>query len=137
MYLIGFPLLVIPFAIYNMIAFLTPGVSWSDAIATFALPSGVDWSLSAGDVLLALAVLLLAVELVKATRIGTRSVVDHVLSAILFVAMAAEFLMLPQAATSTFFILTAMGLADVIAGIIIGLRSRPPDLAIEPFEHGA
>ena len=24
MYLIGFPLLVIPFAIYNMIAFLTP-----------------------------------------------------------------------------------------------------------------
>ena len=25
MYLIGFPLLVIPFAIYNMIAFLTPG----------------------------------------------------------------------------------------------------------------
>ena len=30
MYLIGFPLLVIPFAIYNMIAFLTPGVSWTD-----------------------------------------------------------------------------------------------------------
>ena len=30
MYLIGFPLLVIPFAIYNMIAFLTPGVNWTD-----------------------------------------------------------------------------------------------------------
>jgi len=26
---IGFPLLLIPFAIYNMVAFLTPGVSWT------------------------------------------------------------------------------------------------------------
>ena len=31
MFLIGFPLLVIPFAIYNMIAFLMPGVSWTGA----------------------------------------------------------------------------------------------------------
>ena len=31
MYLIGFPLLVIPFAIYNMIAFLTPGLNWTDS----------------------------------------------------------------------------------------------------------
>ena len=30
MYLIGFPLLVIPFAIYNMIAFLMPGLNWTD-----------------------------------------------------------------------------------------------------------
>ena len=27
--MIGFPLLLIPFAIYNMIAFLTPDVNWS------------------------------------------------------------------------------------------------------------
>ena len=34
MYLIGFPLLLIPFAIYNMIAFLMPGVSWTDTLTT-------------------------------------------------------------------------------------------------------
>ena len=34
MYLIGFPLLVVPFAIYNMIAFLTPGMSWTDTVAS-------------------------------------------------------------------------------------------------------
>ena len=34
MYLIGFPLLVIPFAIYNMIVFLTPGVNWTDTITS-------------------------------------------------------------------------------------------------------
>ena len=40
MYLIGFPLLVIPFAIYNMIAFLTPGVGWTDAMTTRASDLG-------------------------------------------------------------------------------------------------
>ena len=40
MYLIGFPLLVIPFAIYNMIAFLTPGVNWTDTITSVQLMSG-------------------------------------------------------------------------------------------------
>ena len=35
MYLVGFPLLVIPFAIYNIVEFLmpgaTPGALWTDA----------------------------------------------------------------------------------------------------------
>ena len=29
MFVLRFPLLLIPFAVYNMIAFLTPGVSWT------------------------------------------------------------------------------------------------------------
>ena len=29
MSMLGFPLLLIPFAIYNIIAFLMPGVSWT------------------------------------------------------------------------------------------------------------
>ena len=37
MYLLGFPLLLIPFAIYNMIAFLTPGVSWTAPVTTGVL----------------------------------------------------------------------------------------------------
>ena len=40
MYLIGFPLLVITFAIYNMIAFLTPSLAWTANIATIHLISG-------------------------------------------------------------------------------------------------
>ena len=46
MYLIGFPLLVIPFAIYNMIAFLTPGLNWTDAITSVDLMSGATWTVS-------------------------------------------------------------------------------------------
>ena len=42
MFLIGIPLLIIPFAIYNMIAFLTPTLSWTDKVATIHLISGQD-----------------------------------------------------------------------------------------------
>ena len=79
MYLIGFPLLVIPFAIYNMIAFLTPGLSWTDHVATFHLISGQDWTVTPEDILLAFSVLLLSVEVMKATRMGVRAIIDHVL----------------------------------------------------------
>ena len=52
MYLIGFPLLIIPFAIYNMIAFLTPGVNWTDKVPTIHLVSGQDWTVTPEDLLL-------------------------------------------------------------------------------------
>ena len=35
---------VIPFAIYNIVAFLMPGVSWTGADAT-SMVSGGDWSI--------------------------------------------------------------------------------------------
>jgi hypothetical protein len=62
MYLIGFPLLVIPFAIYNMIAFLTPGMAWIDKAASIRLISGQDWMMTPQDMLLAFSALLLAVR---------------------------------------------------------------------------
>src|SRR5674476_72102 len=71
MFLIGFPLLLVPFAIYNIIAFLMPGVSWSSTLTTVHLASGADWTMSAGDMLIVLAVLLLFGEVMKSTRIGS------------------------------------------------------------------
>ena len=40
MFLIGFPLLLVPFAIYNIVAFLMPGVSWTGALATVHMKIG-------------------------------------------------------------------------------------------------
>ena len=47
MFLVGFPLLIIALAIYNMIAFLTPGVNWTDTITSVHLISGATWSVTA------------------------------------------------------------------------------------------
>jgi hypothetical protein len=134
MYLIGFPLLVIPFAIYNMIAFLTPGVSWSAAVVTFTLVSGAGWAVTASDLLLMLAVLLLPLEIYKATRLGVRSMVDHILSLALFIVMLLEFLLVRQAGTSTFFILMAISLVDVLGGFIVTLRTAQRDMTIEKID---
>ena len=134
MYLIGFPLLVIPFAIYNMIAFLTPGLSWTDHVATFHLISGQDWTVTPEDILLAFSILLLSVEVMKATRMGVRAIIDHVLSMVLFIAMLIEFLLVKQAGTSTFFILMVISLVDVLAGFIVTARTAQRDIAIDRIE---
>jgi len=134
MYLIGFPLLVIPFAIYNMIAFLTPGMGWTDQVATVRLMSGQDWTVTPEDVLLAFAILLLSIEIMKAARVGMRTIVDHALSMILFVGMLVEFLLVRQAGTSTFFILMVISLVDVMGGFTITARTAQRDIAIERVE---
>jgi len=131
MYLIGFPLLVIPFAIYNMIAFLTPGMSWTDTVATIHLISGKDWTVTPEEILLAFSVILLGVEIVKATRMGIRGLMDHILSMILFIAMLVEFLLVARAGTSTFFILMVISLVDVLAGFIITARTAQRDIQID------
>jgi hypothetical protein len=131
MFLLGFPLLLVPFAIYNMIAFLTPGVSWTSPVATVHMMSGQDWILTWEDVLIALAILLLWVEIIKSTRMGMRSVMDHILAMALFIAMLVEFLLVQRAATSTFFLLTTMALFDVLAGFIVGMRSAARQVEIE------
>src|SRR6476660_8735294 len=134
MYLIGFPLLVITFAIYNMIAFLTPSLAWTANIATIHLISGQDWTVTPEDILLALAIVLLGVEVVKATRMGIRGLMDHVLSMLLFIVMLVEFLLVMRAGTSTFFILMVICLVDVMAGFIITARTAQRDIQVERVE---
>ena len=134
MYLIGFPLLVIPFAIYNMIAFLTPGLGWTSDVASIRLISGQDWTVTPEDVLLGFSILLLGIEVIKATRMGLRGIVDHILSMVLFIAMLVEFLLVARAGTSTFFILMVISLVDVMAGFIITARTAQRDIQIERTE---
>ena len=58
MYLIAFPLLLIPFALYNMIAFLLD-MQFSTTLFILPLLSGSNMPVSTGDMLVMLALLLL------------------------------------------------------------------------------
>ena len=131
MFILGFPLLLIPFAIYNIIAFLMPGVAWTGAIVTVHMVSGGDCTLSPGDMLVTLGILVLFGEVMKSTRIGIRTVVDHALSFILFLGMLVEFLLVKQCATATFFLLLAISFIDVLGGFAVTLRSAQRDLTVE------
>jgi hypothetical protein len=117
MSMIGFPLLLIPLAIFNIIVFLMPGVSFTDPIITVALVSKAVWKVTFGDMLLAFGMLLLLLEVFKAVRPGGKYLTDHLLALLVFAGAAAEFVMLPQFATSVFFLLAVLTLVDFLAGV--------------------
>src|SRR6266850_328570 len=96
MSMIGFPLLLIPLAIYNIIVFLMPGVSFTDPVLKLTLMSGAGWPLTLSDMLLALAILMLLFEVIKGARPGAKYLTDHLLSLIVFGGAAAEFLLWPR-----------------------------------------
>ena len=127
MSMIGFPLLLIPLAIYNIIVFLMPGVSFADPLVKIMLVSGAEWPLTLSDILLALSALLLLSEVIKGARPGAKYLTDHLLSLIVFAAAAAEFVLWPKFGTSTFFLLTLLALVDFLSGI--ALRTRRGALA--------
>jgi hypothetical protein len=129
--LVNFPLFLISFALYNMIVFLTPGVSWSDTLASVPMQSGATWVISLGDVLIALSLVFLFFEMLKATRTSSRSLFDHILSTVVFVGALVEFLIVPQAGTSVFAILLTMALIDVLAGWSVSMRAARRDLTVE------
>jgi hypothetical protein len=130
-FLIGIPLLIVPFAIYNMIAFLTP-MEWRTPLTTIPMMSGAKWDITAQDGLLTFAILLLFIEIFKASRSSaSRGIIDHMLSMLLFIAMLIEFLLVVPAATSTFFLLMMISFVDVIGGFTITARAARRDVAIE------
>jgi hypothetical protein len=122
MSMVGFPLLLIPLAIYNIIVFLMPGVSLADPIFKLTLMSGTEWPVTLSDILLALAALMLLFEVIKGARPGAKFLTDHLLSLIVFGAAAAEFVMWPKFGTSTYFLLALLSLVDFLTGV--ALRTR-------------
>jgi hypothetical protein len=124
MSLVGFPLLLIPLAIINIIVFLMPGVSFTDPLATVALVSGAPWKVSFADVLLALSVVLILFGVLKAARPQGRYFTDHLLAFLALAGAVAEFLLLPQFATSVMFLLAVMMAVDFLAGVLLRLQ-RP------------
>jgi hypothetical protein len=128
--LLGIPLLLIPLAVYNLIAFLTP-VAWDSKLFTIAMMSGAEWTVTLSDVIITLALILLFFEIVKATRQTRRSIVDHLLSTLVFVAAIVEFLLVKQAGTSLFAILIVICLVDVVAGYSVSIRSAGRNYTVE------
>lgn len=139
----GFPLLLIPFAIYNMIAFLTP-MDWATKLYTVQLQSGVTWEPTAGDAFIAFSLLMLMFEFIKSTRHG-KSFMEHFLSLLLAGGATAEFIMVDPArimkvgavtpaANSVFSLLIVICFVDLLAGLAASLRRARRKVAAEAEE---
>ena len=129
--MVGFPLLLIPLAVYNIIVFLMPGVSVTEPLFRLPLMSGTEWPVTLSDMLVALGMLLLLLEIIKGARPGAKYLMDHLLSLVVFGAAAAEFVLWPKFGNSTFFLLTLLALVDFLGGIALRVR-RSVQYALVP-----
>ncbi len=127
------PLIAVAFILYNVIA-LT-GIDLNKAIFSLPMPSGrlpdnpVKWVFTWGDLLIIITLLMLFIELLKSTYTSTSSLVDHALSMLVMIVALIEFLLVPKAATSVFFIILFATVIDVIAGYTIGIRVAKRDVS--------
>ena len=134
MTLIAFPLLLIPFALYNMVVFLL-SLSFTDTLFSIPLLEGRRLPVTTADVLLAIAMLMIWLEAVKASRMR-KGITDHVLSFLVLAAMVAELVLVPQATTPTLLLLAVLGFVDFVLGLSV---KRPPkqqeEVAVEDSYH--
>ncbi len=128
------PLMIVPLIVYNLVLFgllgTTAPLPWTDVIIDLTMISGANWEMTLGDLMISLGLILLFFEIVKATRIGVNSIVDHLLSTFIFVAYLVEFLLVQGAATAVFFILMMITLVDVLAGFSVSIRSATRDVSL-------
>ncbi|PLX38602.1 MAG: hypothetical protein C0606_10480 [Hyphomicrobiales bacterium] len=128
------PLSIIPLIVYNVIAFgllgAFPGDPWSNPVFTIEMISGARWTMVIGDLMIAVAIVLLFFEILKATRTGSASIIDHMLSTVVFIIYLIEFLLVGEAARSVFFILMIIALVDVVAGFSVTIRSARRDMSL-------
>ena len=135
------------FVLYNVIVLLFAGSSGTETDGAaaaralleseiFSIPmiSGATWDFTWGDLILVVALFVLFVEILKATYTSTSSLVDHGLSMLVFIAALVEFIVVPQAATSVFFLILVTLLIDVVAGFTIGIRVARRDIGFGASE---
>jgi len=131
MYLVAFPLLLIPFALYNMVVFLL-NMPFTETVFAIPLVSDRRLPVSVGDLVVAIGMLLLYVEVMKAARPGGKGIMDHVLSFVLLLAIAGELVLVPRASTVTLLLLAVLGFVDLLTGISLSLRARRRIVIEEP-----
>lgn len=133
------PLLAIALIAYLVVVVFSdePSQSLSTSLFTVDLISGAPFSLTWSDCLLALGIFLLYLEIVKSTRTGNASIVDHMLSTVIFIVFLIMFLMVKSAGTGTFLLLTLMTLTDVVAGFTVTIATARRDFGVGAHHGGA
>lgn len=119
------PLLVVNLGLFGLIGGATP---FAGTVFSVQMVSGGTWTMTWADMIVLMALLLLFVEIMKSTRSGTSSIIDHLLSTVVFVLYLVEFLMVAGAATSLFFTLMVIALVDVLAGFSVSIRTAGRDI---------
>ncbi|MBF0417079.1 MAG: hypothetical protein HQL86_02380 [Magnetococcales bacterium] len=125
------PLFTVMLALLNGIIFGQknyPELNPLSPVYSLLLSSGAQLTFTIADFIIMLGVVSLYIEIFKATRSGTESIVDHLLSMIVFVCFLIEFLIYKPAGTTLFLTITLMSLLDVVAGFTVTISTARRDI---------
>jgi len=130
-----FPLLALSLVAYLVPTLLERGALGSAdwigrSVASLSLTSGDVWKLTFGDLFIVFSLVLLFLELLRATQTDRAALLNHIFSVVVFVAALLLFVLAPGFGNSTFFIFTTMTLIDFLAGFVVTTVSARRDLAV-------
>lgn len=125
-YILIIPLFLFVLLMYDAMIFT--GIDMTGQLFSLHLISGASWSLAVGDALLILGVTVLYIELLKSTNSQTITIIEHILSMLVFIGFLVEFIVIQGAATTIFVILMLMSLLDVVAGFTITVSTARRDI---------
>src|SRR5215216_4747574 len=111
----AFPVLAVVVAAYNFVVVLGSRAV-GDVLRQVTLPSGDVWPITVGDVLIGTAIVLVLIEFASLGS-GRASVVNHALSAIVFVICVVELLFIRGCGTAEFAVITLIVALDVVPAI--------------------
>lgn len=132
-YLLALPLMILPLGVYMLIVGGPQGIAGFEAIwLSLTMVSGGIVTVTQGEALVGFAVLVLFLEVVKATRTGFAPVMDHVLSVLMTMIFVVLFVVWAPASTGLFGLLTLIALVDALAGLWVSLYVARRDIAISP-----
>jgi len=133
-----FPLFALILIAYNVVAFGGGFIFDSQAIGealvkpitSISMMSGDTWQITLGDIFIVASLLILFIEIVKSTRTEQSSIINHAMSMLVFIVFLIEFIVLEGFGNTTFFLMMAMSLLDVVAGFTVTISTARRDLGI-------
>ena len=127
----AFPVLAIVVAAYNVL-FVFGSRAVGDVLTSVTFPSGDIWPITVGDTIIVTALALVLIELVSVGA-GRVAVVNHALSALVFIICLVELFFVRGCGTLEFAILTLIVGLDVLAGYSLTARLARQNLVSAPL----
>lgn len=129
-----FPLLAVSLIVYAVLT-LTMGAAgampWYDQhFFTIAMMSGDQWIITWGHMFIIFSMVMLFIELLRATHTGSASIMNHAFSVLVFIVALLLFIIVKGYGNSTFFIFMSMTFLDFMAGFIVTTVTARRDLSV-------
>ena len=128
---VAFPFLIVVILVYNLVVFLS-ATALNDTVLSVPMISKAVMTVTVGDLIILLGLVVLFIAVLKSARSASSTILDHMMSTAVFIVALVEFLIVREAGTAVFLIITTICLIDVVAGYTVSIRTARRDIAFEP-----